>query len=127
MGSTNQKEFNDFLRDNALWLCLIVAGIILVILGVIFFVHLARKKKNKAPKRVIEASAYLEALGGADNVISHQLVRSRIILELKDYDLFNKEKLKEAGVDSFIMMSNKLTLVIQGDAEGVNAAIFPGE
>ena len=35
------------------------------------------------------------------------------------------EKLKEAGVDSFIMMSDKLTLVIQGDAEKVNAAIFP--
>ena len=125
-----QTEFNSFLRDNALWLALAVAGVILIILLVTLFVCLSKKKKGspKAGKgRPINASAYIAALGGEDNILSHKLMRSRIVLELKDYDAVDKEKLKEAGVDSFIMMSNKLTLVIQGDAEKVNRAIFSEE
>ena len=127
MNLTGQKEFNDFLRDNALWLCLAVAGLIALILIIVLlasFSHRRKKKQGKQPRKAIDASAYLLALGGEENVVSHNVVRSRIVLELKDYNLVDKEKLKEAGVDGFIMMSNKLTLVIPGDAEKVNALIF---
>lgn len=126
MPTTNQKDFNDFLRDNALWMCLIIVGVILVVLFIVFLIamHRRKKKAKQVTKREINVTAYMKALGGAENIISHSLVRSRIILELKDYDLVNKEELKKAGVDGFIMMSNKLTLVIQGDAELVNKAIF---
>ena len=126
MLAASAKEFNDFLRENSLWLALGVAGLILLILLIVLIVSLSKRKKTPAaPKRVIVASAYMEALGGAENIVSHNLIRSRIVLTLKDYDLVDKEKLKEAGVDGFIMMSEKLTLVIKGDAEAVNAAIFP--
>ncbi|MCR5348945.1 MAG: hypothetical protein K6E59_04995 [Bacilli bacterium] len=119
-------DFNSFLRDNALWIAIGAAGLILLVLLIILFVNLGKKgKKKEKTHRVINASAYMEALGGADNVLSHTLMRSRIVLELKDYAVVDKEKLKEAGVDSFIMMSNKLTLVIQGDAAKVNEVIFP--
>ena len=122
------KEFNDFLRENALWLSLALAGVILLIVGVAILIALRHKKKgSKAPKRVIDASSYITALGGQENIVSHSLVRSRIVLQLVDYAKVDKEKLKEAGVDGFIMMSDKLTLVIKGDAEKVNKAIFPGE
>ena len=126
MPTTNQKDFNDFLRDNALWMCLIIVGVILVVLFIVFLIamHCRKNKAKQVTKRAINVTAYMKALGGAENIISHSLVRSRIILELKDYDLVNKEELKKAGVDGFIMMSNKLTLVIQGDAELVNKAIF---
>ena len=127
MNLSSQKEFNDFLRDNALWLCLAVVGVIVLILLIVLLVSLSKRRKKKKqaePRRVIDASAYLLALGGEENVVSHNVVRSRIVLELKDYSLVDKEKLKEAGVDGFIMMSNKLTLVIPGDAEKVNALIF---
>ena len=121
-----QTEFNAFLKNNALWIALAIAGVILliVLIAVIAAVR-AKKKKGGKPARTIDASAYITALGGSDNIISHTLTRSRIVLELKDYDVVDKEKLKEAGVDSFIMMSNKLTLVIQGDADKVDKAIFP--
>lgn len=126
MPTTNQKDFNDFLRDNALWMCLIIVSVILAVLFIVFLIamHRRKKKAKQVAKREINVTAYMKALGGAENIISHSLVRSRIILELKDYDLVNKEELKKAGVDGFIMMSNKLTLVIQGDAELVNKAIF---
>lgn len=122
------KEFNDFLRENALWLALGVAGLILLILVVVLLVNLSKRKRAHAkPKRIIDASAYITALGGSENIVSHSLVRSRIVLQLVDYDKVDKEKLKEAGVDGFIMMSEKLTLVIKGDADKVNKAIFPDE
>lgn len=125
MNLSSQKEFNDFLRDNALWFCLAIAAVIVLILAIVLIsVLLKRRKGKEAPKKAIDASAYLLALGGEENVLSHKVVRSRIVLELKDYALVDKEKLKEAGVDGFIMMSNKLTLVIPGDAEKVNALIF---
>ncbi len=129
MLDASATDFNNFLRENSLYLALGIAGLILVILGVALVISLQKRKKSggKAPKRVIVASAYIDALGGADNILSHSLVRSRIVLTLKNYDLVDKEKLKEAGVDGFIMMSEKLTLVIKGDAEAVNSAIFPGE
>lgn len=127
MLTTSQKEFNDFLQNNAIWMCLLIVGVIALILAVVIIVVVRHRKKGAKPtsKRVIDASAYITALGGSENIKSHELVRSRIILQLVNYDLVDKEKLKEVGVDGFIMMSDKLTLVIQGDAAKVNAAIFP--
>ena len=128
MLTASQKDFNQFLKNNALYLALGVAGVILIVILVLVLVSLSKKRKARgaaAPRKPIVASQYIEALGGAENIVSHSLARSRIVLELKDYERVDKEKLKEAGVDSFIMMSNKLTLVIRGDAEKVNAAIFP--
>lgn len=125
---TASQDFNQFLKDNALWLCLGIVGIIILVLAITLIITLARRKKklkDGPKKRIINASAYISALGGADNIVSHELMRSRIVLVLKNYDIVDKEKLKEAGVDGFIMMSDKLTLVIQGDAAKVNAAIFP--
>ena len=125
---TASQDFNQFLKDNALWLCLGIVGIIILVLAITVIIALVRRKKklkDGPKKRIINASAYISALGGADNIVSHELMRSRIVLVLKNYDIVDKEKLKEAGVDGFIMMSEKLTLVIKGDAEAVNKAIFP--
>ena len=125
---TASQDFNQFLKDNALWLCLGIVGIIVLVLAITVIIALVRRKKklkDGPKKRIINVSAYISALGGEDNIVSHELMRSRIVLVLKNYDIVDKEKLKEAGVDGFIMMSDKLTLVIQGDAAKVNAAIFP--
>ena len=125
---TASQDFNQFLKDNALWLCLGIVGIIILVLAITVIIALVRRKKklkDGPKKRIINVSAYISALGGEDNIVSHELMRSRIVLVLKNYDIVDKEKLKEAGVDGFIMMSDKLTLVIQGDAAKVNAAIFP--
>ena len=118
-------EFNEFLMNNAWWLATACAGVVL--LSIILILVFAKRKKAVpvSKKTPISASAYLEALGGSDNVISHERKGSRIVLELKDYDIVDREKLKEAGVDGFIMMSSKLTLVIKGDAEKVERVLFP--
>ena len=123
---TTSKDFNDFLKENALWMALSIAGVILVLIGMIFLIHNLKKKnpEGKPAKRKIDATAYVAALGGEENILSHKVVRSRIVLELKDYQIVDQEKLKEAGVDALVFMSNKLTLVIEGDAEKIHAVIF---
>ena len=114
-----------FEANAPLWITLIVVGaLILIGIIVIVVVKARRHKKPVRPVRVISKSDYMEALGGEDNVISHQRKGSRIELKLKDYEALNKEKLKEAGVDGFIQMSDRLTLVIRGDAEEVEKTLF---
>ena len=114
---------NNFLRDYGWVLAIIAAAIVLIVVFIIFIVM--RVQKKKVPQRAVSVSAYMEALGGVDNIISHELRGSRIVIALHDFSLLDKEKLKEVGVDSFILMSDKLTLVIKGDAEHVYQLIFP--
>ena len=109
-----------FLKENAWWMALIVVAVLALVVGLFF---LLKPKKKPAP-RPVEKSAYLSAMGGEENIVSHLRKGSRIELVLKDYSLLDKERLKAAGVDSFILMSNKLTLVIQGDAERVEKTLF---
>ena len=122
MGGT--RDINQFFKDNALYLAIGVAALILIVL-LIIFLSMKGKKKEKKPKREISLSAYMDAFGGTENIISHELKGSRIVVKLHDYSLLDKEKLKGAGVDSFILMSNQITLVIAGDAAKVYAVIFP--
>ena len=109
-----------FLKENAWWMALIVVAVLALVVALLL---LLRPKKKPAP-RPVEKSAYLSAMGGEENIVSHLRKGSRIELVLKDYSLLDKERLKAAGVDSFILMSNKLTLVIQGDAERVEKTLF---
>ena len=109
-----------FLKENAWWMALAVLAVLALVVALLL---LLRPKKKPAP-RPVEKSAYLSAMGGEENIVSHLRKGSRIELVLKDYSLLDKERLKAAGVDSFILMSNKLTLVIQGDAERVEKTLF---
>ena len=52
-----------------------------------------------------------------ENVVSHDRMKSRIILQLKDDTLVDADKLKGIGVDSIIKMSNKTILVVEQDPE----------
>ena len=119
-----------FLNSQVSWetfLPYIIGGGALLLLAIVLAAILISRggsKKTKHPKRVIDKSAYMDALGGENNVISHLRKGSRIELKLNDYEALDKEKLKEAGVDGFIKMSDRLTLVIRGDAEAVEKTLF---
>lgn len=119
------RDFNQFLKDYGWIIAVAVAGLIAI--TVIILLLLGRKKKGGSEKKrlkAIDETAYYAALGGADNILSHELVGSRIKLKLKNYDIIDKEKIREAGVDGFIMMSDQLTLVIKGDAKLVYQKLF---
>ncbi len=106
------QEFNEFLQQFGLWFCL---GIILVLALVIVLILLsARKKKSKKIKLSLEEGSNLlyDSLGGKDNITSYKLNGSRFSVEIKDSSKIIKERLDEIGIENSIIMSNKITLVL---------------
>ena len=118
------NAFNEFLLNNSWWIALALALFIALVAGIMLIAaHRAARECRNAPKP-IDKDLYLFALGGPENVTGHHLEGSRIIVTLKDYALVDRAKLKEAGVSGFIMMSDRLTLVIKGEAAAVYSKIF---
>lgn len=120
---TLANSLNDFLRDYGLYLALGVVALILVVALAILLPYFLKKGKGKKGK-IASKGEYLSALGGEENVLSKELKGSRIVLHLADYSKVDKQKLLEVGVDGFIEMEDKLTLVLKGDSEKVYKAIF---
>ena len=122
--------FNEFLSTWGIWISCALAGIIFITVLILFIYTYRKGKKNptfyQEPKVVKEVKneQALSALGGADNIVEHSLIGSRVILVLKDYSLVNESLLKEMGVDSIIKMSKKITLVIKGDASRFYKSLF---
>ena len=71
----------------------------------------------------VDNSLWIDNLGGRENIASVTQVGSRINLVLKDKELINKDNLKELGVKSVLVMSNKVTLVVENNAENIAKAI----
>jgi phosphotransferase system IIB component len=113
---------DDFYLNNLYW---IIALVVLAGVGLYFlFDYFHQKRKAAAKKPLPNKGLYLASLGGEENILSHELVGSRIILHLKDYSKVNKSQLEQAGVTGFIEKSDKLTLVVKDDSERVYKAIF---
>jgi phosphotransferase system IIB component len=112
----------DYFMVNLWWIILL--GVVFLI-GLYFLVSfLVRKAKARKAAPVVDQGKYLSALGGADNIVSANLVGSRIIVVLEDYSKINRPLLQEAGVTGFIEKSDKLTLVIKSNAKAVYDVLF---
>lgn len=112
---------NEFLLRNLWWIVLLA---LVLISGITFWVVFFIRNKKSEPKKTINISDNLSAIGGRENVLSHNLSGSRIILVLRNYDLVDKEKLKKAGATGFILKSDKLTIVFKDEAEEVYKSLF---
>jgi phosphotransferase system IIB component len=110
--------------ENLYWI--IAVGVVgAILLYWLISVLVRKKKKSRKAKIVPSQEKYLSALGGAENVVSHELIGSRVVVTLKDYSKINRPLLQEAGVTGFIEKSDKLTLVIKDDADKVYQTVFP--
>ncbi len=90
-------------------IAIIIAGCLIVVAVLIFLVIFFGKRKKNS---IVDASAWLNALGGKENIASVSAIGSRINLSLKDKEKIDREKLTSLGVNSVLVMSNKVTLVI---------------
>ena len=115
-----KDDFNAFLKNNALWIALALVAVIAIV--VVLILVFGRKPKKAAPQ-IAEKSKWVEALGGAENIVSSEAYGSRLAVSLVDKSLMNKEALKELGVTNFIEMSNKNTLLLEDKAELVKAEL----
>lgn len=102
---------------------LIVAGC-LVLVAVLVFLIIFFGKRKKSP--IVDESAWLTALGGKDNINNVSAIGSRINLSLKDKEKIDREKLTNLGVNSVLVMSNKVTLVIANNAVDIAETISNG-
>ncbi len=111
-----KDDFNEFLKNNALWMALVLVGIIAVTLFLIFFLN--RRKKNSKPIIIVASkSAWVDALGGNENILSSEAYGSRLVIKLVDKEKMKKDELKSLGVTSIIEMSDKVTLLLEDKAE----------
>ena len=99
----------------------VVTGILIIATIVVIIIFLKKRKNVK-----VDDSLWIMNLGGKDNVESVNQVGSRINLVLKDKEVINKDNLKELGVKSILVMSNKVTLVVDTNAEDIANAINAG-
>ena len=99
----------------------IVIGVLIIATTVVVIIFLKKRKTVK-----VDNSLWIDNLGGKDNIENVSQVGSRINLVLKDKEVINKDNLKELGVKSVLVMSNKVTLVVESNAEDIAKAINDG-
>ncbi len=90
-------------------IAIIIAGCLIVVAVLVFLVIFFGKRKKNS---IVDASAWLNALGGKENIANVSAIGSRINLSLRDKEKIAREKLTALGVNSVLVMSNKVTLVI---------------
>ena len=87
--------------------------VVIIVLLLYFFVF---KKKKKI---AVDNSAWFIALGDKENIKEIKGVGSRLSVVLVDQNKVDKDQLKVLGVSNILTMSNKITLVIEGEAERI--------
>lgn len=114
-GNDPKNDLEAFLRNYAWILCLVV--VLLIVLTIVITFVIKSKKTAKPKKLVSTASAdeWVQALGGADNILEVSSTGSRLSIKIKNRDLINREALTNLGVTSIVLMSDKLTLVTNLD------------
>ena len=94
-----------------------IGGVVVLLLIAIILTYFILKKKKK---RVCQDSEiWLIALGGKDNLEEAKGIGSRLSVKLMDKERIDRDKLKELGVSNVIIMADKITLVIEGQAENI--------
>lgn len=105
--------------DNIAIVLIIIGGVLLLTSATILLIAFLRKKKGPSLKE----DDWLIALGGKDNIKEVTAIGSRLSINLIDKEIIDKDKLKQLGVTSVLVMSNKVTLVIENQAEKIAGLI----
>ena len=71
--------------------------------------------KRKANNIVYEYPELVEALGTKNNILSVGFKGSRVNVEIKDKKLVNKEQLKDGIVETVVVSSKKVTMVVANE------------
>ena len=89
---------------------IIVASVI--VLGTFFLLFTKFKNRNNTKQYSERILKIIENLGGNDNIISVTPKMSRVEFVLHNYELVNKDELKNLGVQGISKTSQKITLVV---------------
>ncbi len=67
------------------------------------------KKSNLIP---FDLNLFLKYIGTKENIISAKSTLNSIILNLKNIDIVNKDKLKKIGIRGILVNENSITLIL---------------
>ena len=118
-GNDPKNDFEAFLRNYAWVFCIAVVVAIILTIVIIFLI---KNRKPVKPKKEISTAApdeWVDALGGADNIVEVSSAGSRLSIKIKDRDLLNRDALTNLGVTSIVLMSDKVTLVTNLDNQKI--------
>ena len=105
---------------NRIGIALFIVGGVLFVSALVILIYLLTHREGK---KSFDGNDWIIALGNKENVKEISANGSRLTLALVDKEKMDREKLKELGVSSVLVMSDKITLVISGKAEKVAASI----
>lgn len=106
---------NNFLEENALWLALTL--VILIIAVIIIYAVLSRRKNIQTKQASDLYTSFLGAFGGEENITALNARGSRVSVVLKDFSLFDASALKAIGLENYVVMTTKITVVIGEEAQ----------
>lgn len=112
--------------DEKLIILFIVIGVVVALGLVVLVIFLVKKRRQKSKKlnQAKQDEELIEGLGGEDNIESIvSVVGSRLSIKLSDPELLKRDLLKEVGITSVIVMSNKVTLVIENRAKELSISL----
>lgn len=121
------KEINvlsDYFLQNLWWIVLVSVVAVIIVLGVIYLFISLHSKKTRKEKDESHLQELEELLGGKENVISHRVEGSRIMISLKDYSKIDESNLRALGVTGFIRKTDQITLVFKENAKEIYQRLF---
>ncbi len=104
--------------NDPILITLFIVGVVVIVIGIFLLLYflIFRKKQSKVKT---DNNAWLTALGNKENIVEVRGIGSRLTLKLIDKEKIDRERLKELGVTSVLVMSDKVTLVVEGQAEKI--------
>ena len=83
-----------------------------IIIAVLLLIVALAISKTKSKDFKIEANKLVEYLGGRDNIIDYEIMKSRFIVNLKDISLVNKEGIQKIGAQGILEIDNQLKIIL---------------
>lgn len=87
-----------------------------IIIAVVLLIVALAITKSKKKDFKIEANKLVEYLGGKDNIINYEVMKSRFVVTLKNTDIVNKEGIQKIGAQGIVEIDNQLKIILGEEA-----------
>ena len=114
-------DFMEFVKDNIIWLSIVLALIVLILIIVLIKV-IKTIKLHKKPKLKIDENyikELIELFGGKDNIDSIDVDGNKLKVESKNLDLVNLEGIKEKANSGVFVVNNTIKTLFMYDSEAL--------
>jgi phosphotransferase system IIB component len=116
MLTSELDQLNLFLKDNALLLVIIAVSLVILSILVIFL-------SGKHHASETNYDDVIRSLGGKNNIVCAKSNGSRVAITLIDDSLVDFVGLKKAGIEKYIKMTKKITILVGSDSSKLSQTL----